>query len=239
MSRTQFVKADRISTSFLARAETRCLRWMAARLPRQINSDHLTLLALVAMFMTGLSYWMAREHPIALLFVNGWLVVNWFGDSLDGTVARVRGHERPRYGFYVDHIVDVFGALLLVGGLGLSGYMSPMIAMVVLIAYFLLSIDVYLATYCLGRFTLSYWKMGPTELRLLLCVGNIVLLFHPHAVLFGRQYLLFDVGGIVAAVLLVTTTIVSALKNTATLYRAEPLPDERARTAGLQCAELT
>ena len=117
--------------------------------------------------------------------------------------------------------------------------MSPMIAMVVLIASLLLSIDVYLATYCLGRFTLSYWKMGPTELRLLLCVGNIVLLFHPHAVLFGRQYLLFDVGGIVAAVLLVTTTIVSALKNTATLYRAEPRPDESAKTAGLQCAELT
>jgi phosphatidylglycerophosphate synthase len=210
---------------------------MAARLPLQVTSDHLTLLALLAMAMTGLSYWMSRDNPIALLFVNGWLVVNWFGDSLDGTVARVRGHERPRYGFYVDHIVDVFGALLLIGGLGLSGYMSPIVAMGVLIAYFLLSIDVYLATYCLGQFRLSYWKFGPTELRILLCVGNVVLLFHPHAVIFGRQYLLFDVGGVVAAILLVTTTVVSAVKNTATLYKAEPLPDERTRPT--VCSALT
>jgi phosphatidylglycerophosphate synthase len=224
MSRTQFVKADRISTSFLAAAETRCLRWMAARLPRQINSDHLTILALVAMLMVGLSYWLARDYPLALLGVNGWLIVNWFGDSLDGTVARVRGHERPRYGFYVDHVVDAFGTLLLVGGLGLSGYMSPTVAMGLLIAYFLLSIDVYLATYSLGQFRLSYWKVGPTELRLLLCAGNVVLLVHPHAVLFGQQYLLFDVGGVVAAVLLLATTIVSAIRNTRTLYRAEPLP---------------
>jgi phosphatidylglycerophosphate synthase len=210
---------------------------MAARLPLQVTSDHLTLLALLAMAMTGLSYWMSRDNPIALLFVNGWLVVNWFGDSLDGTLARVRGHERPRYGFYVDHIVDVFGALLLIGGLGLSGYMSPIVAMGVLIAYFLLSIDVYLATYCLGQFRLSYWKFGPTELRILLCVGNVVLLFHPHAVIFGRQYLLFDVGGVVAAILLVTTTVVSAVKNTATLYKAEPLPDERTRPT--VCSALT
>jgi archaetidylinositol phosphate synthase len=230
MSRTQFVKADRISTSFLAAAETRCLRWMAARLPRQINSDHLTILALVAMLMIGLSYWLARDYPLALLAVNGWLIVNWFGDSLDGTVARVRGHERPRYGFYVDHVVDAFGTLLLVGGLGLSGYMSPTVAMGLLIAYFLLSIDVYLATYSLGQFRLSYWKVGPTELRLLLCAGNVVLLVHPHAVLFGRQYLLFDVGGVVAAVLLLATTIVSAIRNTRTLYRAEPLPAANPRS---------
>lgn len=230
MSRTQFVKADRISTSFLAAAETRCLRWMAARLPRQINSDHLTILALVAMLMIGLSYWLARDYPLALLAVNGWLIVNWFGDSLDGTVARVRGHERPRYGFYVDHVVDAFGTLLLVGGLGLSGYMSPTVAMGLLIAYFLLSIDVYLATYSLGQFRLSYWKVGPTELRLLLCAGNVVLLVHPHAVLFGRQYLLFDVGGVVAAVLLLATTIVSAIRNTRTLYRAEPLPAANAQS---------
>jgi phosphatidylglycerophosphate synthase len=202
---------------------------MAERLPRQINSDHLTVLALFAMFMTGLSYWIARDHPLALLAVNLWLFVNWFGDSLDGTVARVRGHERPRYGFYVDHIVDAFGILLLVGGLALSGYMSPLIAMGLLIAYFLLSIDVYLATYCLGQFRLSYWRFGPTELRLLLGAGNIALLVHPHAVLFGRQYLLFDVGGVVAAALLFATTIVSAIQNTRTLYRAEPLPAESSR----------
>jgi phosphatidylglycerophosphate synthase len=204
---------------------------MAERLPRHINSDHLTILALVAMLMTGLAYWTARDHPLALLAVNLWLAVNWFGDSLDGTLARVRGHERPRYGFYVDHIVDAFGILMLIGGLALSGYMSPLVALGLLVAYFLLSIDVYLATYCLGQFRLSYWKFGPTELRLLLCAGNIVLLVHPHAVLFGQQYLLFDVGGVVAAVLLVTTTIMSAVQNTRRLYSAEPLPAAKPHAA--------
>jgi phosphatidylglycerophosphate synthase len=187
------------------------------------------MLAFVAMLMTGLSYLLARTHPLALLAADAWLVVNWFGDSLDGTLARVRGHERPRYGFYVDHIVDAFGIVLLVGGLGLSGYMSPAIAMLVLIAYLLLSIEIYLATYCLGRFRLSYWKLGPTELRLLLCIGNTVLLFHPQTAIFGRQFLLFDVGGAVAAIVLVTTTVVSAIQSTRMLYRAEPLPDTHPR----------
>lgn len=211
-------------SSVLAAAEKRLLIWMAHRLPGWLNSDHLTALGAAAMAGTAAAFAAAALDARWLALVPALLAVNWFGDSLDGTVARVRGHERPRYGFYVDHVVDAFGTLLLVGGLGLSGYMSPTVAMGLLIAYFLLSIDVYLATYSLGQFRLSYWKVGPTELRLLLCAGNVVLLVHPHAVLFGRQYLLFDVGGVVAAVLLLATTIVSAIRNTRTLYRAEPLP---------------
>ena len=228
MPTKEFAEATRVSTSFLASAERRCLHWMAVRIPSQINSDHLTALALVAMLMTGASYWMARINRVGLVAAIVWLAVNWFGDSLDGTLARVRGHQRPRYGFYVDHVVDAFGALFLIGGLGLSGYMSPLVAMGLLLAYFLISIEVYLATYCRGHFRLSFWKVGPTELRLLLCAGTLVLLVHPTAMLWGESYRLFDIGGSIAAAALAFTTVVSAMQNTRALFNAEPLPKQRA-----------
>ena len=103
------------------------------------------------------------------------LTVNWFGDSLDGTLARVRDKQRPRYGFYVDHIVDSFGAIFLIGGLGLSGYMTGTIAMGVIIAYFLLAIEIYLATYTIGVFRLSFGVWGPTELRIVLFAMSALL----------------------------------------------------------------
>lgn len=224
MAANEFTDATRVSTSFLASAERRCLQWMAVRIPPHIHSDHLTALALLAMLMTGASYWMAQVNRLGLIAAIAWLAVNWFGDSLDGTLARVRGHQRPRYGFYVDHVVDAFGALFLMGGLGLSGYMSPLVAMGTLLAYFLLSIEVYLATYCRGYFRLSFWKFGPTELRLLLCAGTLILLVHPNAVLWGRSYRLFDVGGVVAIACLLFTAIVSAVQNARALFKAEPLP---------------
>lgn len=224
MPTKEFAEAARISTSFLANAERRCLHWIAMRIPPQVNSDHLTALALVAMLMTGASYFLARINRVGLVAAIVWLAVNWFGDSLDGTLARVRGHQRPRYGFYVDHVVDAFGALFLIAGLGLSGYMSPLVAMSLLLAYFLLSIEVYLATYCRGHFRLSFWKFGPTELRLLLCVGTLVLLVHPTAILWGERYRLFDIGGSVAAAGLAFTTVASAVQNTRALFKAEPLP---------------
>lgn len=204
---------------------------MAARMPAEINSDHLTALALFAMLMTGLSYWMARTSRVGLLAAVVWLAVNWFGDSLDGTLARVRGHQRPRYGFYVDHLVDAFGMLFLMGGLGLSGYMNPLIAMGLLVAYFLLSIEIYLATYCCGTFRLSFWRFGPTELRLLLCAGNLALCVHPTAILFGHAYRLFDLGGVIAAAGLTVTVIISALQSVRALYTAEPIP--KAEGSGL------
>ena len=113
------------------------------------------------MGLAGCSYWLAGTFPWALWLVNLCLAVNWFGDSLDGTLARVRQQQRPRYGFYVDHVVDAAGAIMLFGGMGLSGYMSPLVALGLAASYFLLNIEVYLATYCLGTFRLSYFKLGP------------------------------------------------------------------------------
>jgi archaetidylinositol phosphate synthase len=223
----EFREARRSLTSVLAPVEKRVLIWLAHRLPAHVNSDHLTALALAAMLAAGLSYWLARVTPVGLLLVVVALGVNWFGDSLDGTLARVRGHQRPRYGFYVDHVVDAVGAVFLLGGLGLSGYMSPFVALALLVAYLLLLVETFLATYTLGTFTMSYVKIGPTELRILLAIGNLVLLVHPMADIFGRQYRLFDVGGAVCAAGMAVTLAVAATRNTRALYVAEPLPAPR------------
>ena len=223
MSTTEFGEARRVMTSVLASLERRCLLWLAARLPRWVNSDHLTILALFAMLMTGVSYYVARGHRFALLFAVVWLAVNWFGDSLDGTLARVRRQQRPRYGFYIDHVVDCFGVLFLLAGLALSGYMSPLVAMGLLAAYFMLSIEVYLATYCLTVFRLSFWGLGPTELRLVLAIGTLALLFDPTVGILGQRYRLFDVGGLVAIAGIAFTLVVSVVQNVRALYRAEPL----------------
>jgi len=176
------------------------------------------------MLGAGVAFARIGESPWAVSAFVGCLVPNWFGDSLDGTVARVRQHERPRYGFYVDHVVDAAGAVFLLGGLGLSGYMSPLVALALLVAYLLLLVETFLATCTLGTFTMSYFGIGPTELRILLAIGNLVLLVHPRAEIFGRQYLLFDAGGAIAAGGMVLTLIVAVTRHTRALYLAEPLP---------------
>jgi hypothetical protein len=130
---------------------------------------------------------------------------------------------RPRYGFYVDHVVDAVGALILLAGLAMSPYMSLSIGAGLLIAYFLLSIEIYLATYALGVFKLSFWKWGPTELRILMSIGTIVLLFKPYVTIAGQKVLLFDVGGTCAIIGMALIMIVSAIQNTITLYKQETL----------------
>src|SRR5579864_3053125 len=146
----RFREAKRTQESFLAALEKRSLLWLAARTPFWINSDHLTLLGLVAMAGAGAGYWWSRTNPAGLFVVIACLAVNWFGDSLDGTLARFRNCQRPRYGFYVDHMVDSFGALFLLSGLALSSYMSWSIAVALLISFYLLSVNAYLAAYSLG-----------------------------------------------------------------------------------------
>lgn len=222
-----FRNATRIQTSVLAPLEKRTLLWLAARIPPGINSDHLTALALAAMMAAGAAYTLARFTPIGLLLANVCLAVNWFGDSLDGTLARVRHQQRPRYGFYVDHVADLVGVAFLVGGMSVSGHMQPMVGMALLSAYVMLSAEVYLATHSLGRFRMSFFKMGPTELRLLLATGNLILFFKPTVQVLGQEFRLFDLGGAVATAGLALTFLLSAAANTRDLYRAEPLPTRR------------
>lgn len=219
LRQARFKHANRVQQSFLAAAEKRLLVWMAERTPGWINSDHLTVLGFAAQVMAGVSYALARGNRYWLLGGIGFLALNWLGDSLDGTLARVRQRQRPRYGFYVDHIIDSFGALALMGGLVLSGYMQPYIAIGLLVAFLLLSIQSYLAAYALGEFRLSFWSFGPTELRLLLAVGNLALLRWP--IVLKGHYRLFDVGGIIGLVGMTAMLIFFTARNTHRLFVEE------------------
>ena len=216
-----FKPAERSHTSFLAAAEKRALIWIATRLPEWVNSDHLTALGFIALVGAGVAYWWANSNPYGLLVVIPLLALNWFGDSLDGTLARVRNRQRPRYGFYVDHILDAIGIFFLMSGLALSGYMTPMVAYAFLIAYFLLSIEIYLATYAIGIFHVSYWRFGPTELRILLIVGNLFALRRPYATIAGREFLLFDIGFAIGTVALALILVHATIRHTVSLYREE------------------
>jgi len=216
---------QRIQESWVAAAEKRALLWLAARLPERITPDHLTALGLMAQIGAGAGYALAAGNRYTLFVVIIFLALNWLGDSLDGTLARVRRRQRPRYGFYVDHMVDSFGALALMGGLALSGYMHPWIAIGLLIAFLMLSVQSYLATNALGEFRISFWRFGPTELRLLLAAGNLALFWRPTVHLFGGQYQyrLFDVGGALGLTGMGLMLIVFTLQNTIRLYREERL----------------
>jgi phosphatidylglycerophosphate synthase len=172
----------------------------------------------------GMSFWMASVTPIGLWLVPVFLALNWFGDSLDGTLARVRQHQRPRYGYYVDHVVDAAGAMFLLGGLALSGYMHPLVAIGLLVAYLAMSVEIYLAAHVLGEFRITYFQMGPTELRILLAIGSLWLMVKPNVILFGHMYRLFDVGGVAAIAGLGCTLFITVIRHTRTLYKLEPIP---------------
>ena len=219
-----FAPALRVNEALTASAEKRLLQWCARRLPRWVTSDHLTLLGLAAQIAAGGCYALARYDRRALLLVIAFVVLNWFGDSMDGTLARVRCQQRPRYGFYVDHMVDCFGAVALMGGLGLSGLVHWQAATAMLVAFLLLSSESYLATYTLSKFQMSQGIFGPTEIRILLIIGNLALLHSPYATVLGHRMLLFDLGGTIASVVMFAMAILLTLRHTTQLFREEPMP---------------
>src|SRR6266571_9532062 len=219
---TEFRQATRLQESALATYEKRLLVWMAVHAPARINSDHLTALGFGAQFMTGVSYALSRSNKLWLISAIGFLALNWLGDSLDGTLARVRQKQRPRYGFYLDHMLDSIGSVALMGGLAISGYMSPLIATGLLVLFLLLSIQSYLATYTLGEFRMSFWSFGPTELRLLLVAGNLAL-FRVQTVFHGH-FKLFDFGGAIGIIAMTAMLLFHVGQNIVRLYNEERLP---------------
>jgi archaetidylinositol phosphate synthase len=221
LQRPVFTEARRVLAGATARTERRLLVWLAGRVPARVTSDHLTLLGLAATAACGVLYAASGRWPWLLLLANAALAVNWLGDSLDGTLARHRGCERPRFGFYVDHLADAFGALFIVGGLGLSGLMSPLVAAALLVAYFLLAIETYLATYAIGCFQISWGPVGGTELRLLLAALNSAVFVRPAIALGGREWLVFDVVGLGCAALLAIVSVIAGVRGTRALVKAE------------------
>lgn len=213
----------RINRSLLAHVERQVLLWLAHRLPERMHSDHLTALAVVGTAIASLSFALARLFPGALVGVVAGLALNWFGDSLDGTLARVRRQERPRYGYYVDHVLDVVGATMLMGGMALSGLMTPLVALGVLVAYLLVSAEVFLSTAVGGEFRMSFVRVGPTELRIGISLLALALIQWPAATLpgLGAVYVL-DVAGMVAIAGLLAALGVSAVLMGRHLYVAEP-----------------
>ena len=210
----------RVHNALTADLEKRLLIWTAERLPTWINSDHLTSLGAAAMLAVGACFWMGGR---TLWLVIPFLLLNWFGDSLDGTLARVRNRQRPRYGYYVDHVLDAIGFAALFGGLILGDRMTVWIGLSFLAAYYLLLVEIALATHARGVFTISFFKLGPTELRILLAAGTLQLIRSDTVLLFGHHWLLFDVGGAVGIAGFLLTFAIAAVRNGVALYREERL----------------
>jgi archaetidylinositol phosphate synthase len=226
-SEAAFENARRVNQALTARMEKRALQWMAERAPRWVTSDQLTVLGLSAQIGAGICFALSRYERRFLLAVIVCMALNWLGDSLDGTLARVRRQERPRYGFYVDHIVDVLGSVALMCGLGFSGLLHWATAMTMLIAFLVLSSESYLATYTLKSFELSQGIFGPTEIRILLAMGCLAALRNPNATMFGHKMLLFDLGGMIATLGMAAMALAVTVRHTAQLYRMEPLGRNR------------
>jgi archaetidylinositol phosphate synthase len=209
----------------LARAEKATLLWLAHRLPRWMHSDHLSALGLFGMVGVAGAFWAGGSLPWMLLLVGPALALNWFGDSLDGTVARVRGEQRPRYGYYLDHVLDIAGTSLLFGGIALGGHMAPALAAALLAAYVAVMAEVFLATAARGVFRMSYLGLGPTELRIILAIGALALLWSGEVWVPGLGATrLFDIGGTVGVAGLTGVFVAGAVRNGRALFIEEPRP---------------
>jgi phosphatidylglycerophosphate synthase len=230
----------RINHGLLAGAEKRLLVTIAEHLPAWVTSDALTVLALLSMGGAGVSFWLMSRNPAGGAWgVVTFLALNWVGDSLDGTLARVRRQERPRFGYYVDHVLDITGATLLFTGLAVSELMTPVVAISVLAAYLLVTAELFLSTAVHGQFRMSFAGFGPTELRVVLAAGAFSslrwLVVRPLGL---GPFLLFDVGGVFATIGMLLALAVSTIRTIRELYVEEPLPGERCSARSVQPARL-
>jgi archaetidylinositol phosphate synthase len=218
------VTAEREANFLLAKPEKRLLRWIAARLPRWILPDDLTIVGVLAAFGVCTAYGLSNNSSAWLWVASGLLVVQWLGDSLDGTLARVRDIQRPKYGFYLDHIVDAVATAAIGIGLGLSPYMLLSVGTLIVVAYLVLSINVYLESMAFGRFSIGYGLVGPTEIRLILIALNTALALHLgldfH--LAGLDLTVFDVIGLGIAGAMITMLVGRVRRNLRELAAHEP-----------------
>jgi archaetidylinositol phosphate synthase len=216
--------APRQKTFFLARPEARVLHWIAERLPGRVMPDHLTALGVAAAAAIAAAYVLSSHGDVWLWVASGLLVVHWLGDSLDGTLARVRRTERPRYGYYLDHLVDAIATAMIGIGLGLSPHLLLATGLLVVVAYLVLSINTYLETQSLGVFSLGYGRFGPTEARLgLIGLNTAMALGVPlHFSLAGVGMSALDVVALAAVAAMFVALAVRAARNLRELAAREP-----------------
>lgn len=224
-------QSQRIQTSFLAGPEKKALNWLAARQPAWVTSDMLTAVGCVGSVLIALGYALSGKDINFLWLATFGLLVNWYGDSLDGTLARYRGTQRPTYGFFVDHMIDCMSEVAMFVGLGLSPLIHFNLAMLVLVCYLLMSIYVYISAHLKGEFKLSYAKLGPTEFRVLAAVVNTVLIyvtpireFTLDITLLGRGFSLslLDLVSIAVILVLLVSLVVNFFKDAKDYARLEP-----------------
>lgn len=216
----------RVNRALLSRFEPKVLAWLAKRTPAWVTPDHLTGLGFFGTLLIGASYILTNQNPAFLWFASLGLVINWFGDSLDGTLARFRKIERPRYGFFVDHTIDAFGEVIIMIGIGLSPYVNFDIALIALIGYLLLGTLVYILTYIRNEFRISYAGLSPTEVRLILILTNVLVFFIGDVkvrTILGT-YSIYDFVLIALIVLLFSIYIVMTYTNAVQLAKEEALP---------------
>ena len=216
--------AAREKTFLLARHETRVLEWLARRVPARVTPDHMTILGVLAAFGIAAAYLLSNRDPAWLWVASGLLVVHWLGDSLDGTLARVRRAERPTYGYYLDHLVDAIATAVIGIGIGLSPYMLLATGLAIVVAYLVLSINTYLETQALGVFSLGYGRLGPTEARVGLIAVNTLLALGAglETTVSGLGVSVLDVVGLGAVALMLGGLAVRAARNLRTLAEREP-----------------
>jgi len=216
--------AKRELTFLLAEPERRLLRKIAARLPAWVTSDQLTAVGVLAATGAGVAYALSGLHAGWLWVASAMLVLNWFGDSLDGTLARVRFAERPRYGYYLDHVVDAYSTAAIGIGLGLSPYVSLGVALGLVVVYLVLSINVYLESAVFGAFRLGYGRLGPTEVRLILIAVNAGLALHRSVPGLDALPIRLVADAVLAAAALAMLAVLAArfARNLRDLARLEP-----------------
>jgi archaetidylinositol phosphate synthase len=220
MSANSSIDAPRSKQFLLAVPESRVLEWIARRLPNWVKPDHLTALGVVAAVGIAAAYVLSNGDETWLWAASALLVIHWLGDSLDGTLARVRKSERPRYGYYLDHLVDAFATAAIGIGLGLSPHMLLAVGLAIVVAYLILSINTYLETHAFGVFTLGYGRFGPTEARLALIALNTALAFGVGLEVLGVG--LLDAAGIGIAAAMIIGLISRAGRNLRRLAELEP-----------------
>ena len=221
----------RIQTSFLNAAEKKALIWLAERQPKWMTSDILTFIGFLGAVIIAVGYALSANPVFLWLASFGW-IINWYGDSLDGTLARVRKQQRPVYGFFIDHTVDCINESIMVIGIGMSPFMQFDVAIMCLVAYLLISVYVYISAHLKGEFKLTYGKMGPTELRVIMIIVNTLWFFIPwlreyslDIKMFGNIYSfsVLDFVGIFLFVGILIAYFGSLIKDGREYAKADPL----------------